>query len=80
MINTKYFSLLSSIAKKYKVDIPLSEKEISKDVDMLDICIDFLLASELSEYGFEDNDELNKYGLELEEAIDHFNRYRIKDW
>lgn len=44
---------------------------------MLDLCIDDLLASELSEYGFDETDELNTYGAELEDAIDYFNRFRL---
>ncbi len=78
MNNTKYFALLSRIAKKRNVDIPLFEEEVTEDKYMLDICIDCLLASELSEYGFKEDDELNAYGFELEDAIDHFNRIRTK--
>ncbi len=78
MNNKKHFALLSHVAKKRKVEIPSLEKEIAEDMYMLDVCIDCLLASELSEYGFCENDELNAYGLELEEAIDYFNRIRIK--
>lgn len=78
MNNTKYFTLLLRIAKNRKVEIPLFESEIAKDAYILDMCIDCLLTSELAEYGFEENDELNAYGIDLEDAIDYFNRIRIK--
>lgn len=59
------------------MSIPLSEKEILGNKQALDLCMDDLLASELSEYGFDETDALNTYGAELEDAIDYFNRFRL---
>lgn len=77
MDRSKYVALLIKIALTRNVSIPLSEKEIVGNEHMLDLCIDDLLASELSEYGFDETDELNTNGAELEDAIDYFNRFRL---
>ena len=73
MDRSKCVVLLTKIAMTRNVSIPLSEKEIVGNEQILDLCIDDLLASELSEYGFDETDALNPYGAELEDTIDYFN-------
>ena len=77
MDHSKHVVLLIKIAMARNVSIPLSEEEIVGNKQALDLCIDDLLASELSEYGFDETDALNPYGAELEDAIDYFNRFRL---
>lgn len=73
MDHSKHVVLLIKIAMARNVSIPLSEEEIVGNKQALDLCIDDLLASELSEYGFDETDALNPYGAELEDTIDYFN-------
>ena len=75
MKNTEYFAFLTEIA----VVIPLSEQELKKDKNVLNICVDDLLASEFIEYGLDENDELNEYGQMIEDAIDYFNNMRLAE-
>lgn len=77
MDHSKHVVLLTKIAMTRNVSIPLSEKEIVGNEQILDLCIDDLLASELSEYGFDETEALNPYGAELEDASDYFNRFRL---
>ena len=57
---------------------PISEEELSINLNMLDDCID-CVADELCDYGFNDSDgEPNEYGLELEEVIGYLLEYRYK--
>ncbi len=58
MDRSKCVVLLTKIAMTRNVSIPLSEKEIVGNEQILDLCIDDLLASELSEYGFDKTDAL----------------------
>lgn len=58
MDRSKCVVLLTKIAMTRNVSIPLSEKEIVGNEQILDLCIDNLLASELSEYGFGKTDAL----------------------
>lgn len=75
---SKQFALLSEIAKRQNAILPQSEEELIGNQLMLDWCVDELLASELSECGFDGTDEPNAYGYELEDAIDYFNRFRLR--
>lgn len=58
MDRSKHVVLLIKIATARNVSIPLSEKEIVGNEQILDLCIDDLLASELSEHGFDKTDAL----------------------
>ena len=79
MKNTEYFAFLTEIAAKNAMVIPLSEQELKKDKNVLNICVDDLLASEFIEYGLDENDELNEYGQMIEDAIDYFNNMRLAE-
>ena len=79
MKNTEYFAFLAEIAAKNAMVIPLSEQELKKDKNVLNICVDDLLASEFIEYGLDENDELNEYGQMIEDAIDYFNNMRLAE-
>ena len=59
MKNTEYFAFLTEIAAKNAMVIPLSEQELKKDKNVLNICVDDLLASEFIEYCLDENVELN---------------------
>ena len=71
------FYLLCEISKKNGWDVPLSEERLIADKPLLEEYIDGLLIDELVACGLNANDEPNQYGVEIETAINYYNRYRL---
>lgn len=76
MKRSNYFDLLSDIASKHGISIPLSEDQLISNADLLAFCIDELLVEELIEHGLHENDIPNLYGKQIESAIDYYNKKR----
>jgi len=72
----KKIDLLKSILFKKKIINKNDEIDI-KSLSSLNYYIDEVIADELMEFGFTYDGDINKYGLELEELIDFFNKIRF---
>lgn len=57
------------------IRIPISLDELSKDINLIDKCIDCVL-DEFCEKGLRNDSEPNEYGFKLEETIEFLNSYR----